>query len=299
MDRAQVARVPASSTELAVIPSSRHAARSARARAIASPGSPGAVSRLCCPVSVSPWSARSSSTAGALPASRSSAMRAPGRGSARTRATDGGQDLVAHGAGSARRWWGATRAARPRMWPGGPAWRRRRRVRAGGGRRLGRRSRGRRGGDGLSGLVDGCDGLGVSDGGWRGVAGVGAGRARSRCRRQLWRSRTGRVRGAGRSTGAGAGAAGGGAGGSLTGAGRTRRRRRGRVGVVRAAVTRQIGGHRIGLIAVAADRSPEVANALAERLGHLGEAFGTQHQQRDDEDEQQVGGLKDVSDHDP
>lgn len=46
-----------------------------------------------------------------------------------------------------------------------------------------------------------------------------------------------------------------------------------------------------------AERVPEVPQSSTEASPDLGETFRTEHQQCDQEDEQQVGWLKDVADH--
>src|SRR4051812_22053840 len=54
---------------------------------------------------------------------------------------------------------------------------------------------------------------------------------------------------------------------------------------------------RMGGLLLAAERRFEVAQAVAQRAAHFGQALGTQDQQRDYENEQEVCWLKDVSDH--
>ena len=51
------------------------------------------------------------------------------------------------------------------------------------------------------------------------------------------------------------------------------------------------------VIGVSAERGAEVPKPVAERLCHLGEPLGTEHEQRHHEHEQQVCWLKDVADH--
>ena len=53
----------------------------------------------------------------------------------------------------------------------------------------------------------------------------------------------------------------------------------------------------IVVVGLAVDRLAEVPESRAEGLAHLRQALRTQHQQRDQQDEQQMSGLKDVPDH--
>jgi hypothetical protein len=52
----------------------------------------------------------------------------------------------------------------------------------------------------------------------------------------------------------------------------------------------------VGLALIGAKRAAEVADSLAERAAGLWQSLGAEHEQRDNEDEKQVGGLKDVVD---
>ncbi len=53
------------------------------------------------------------------------------------------------------------------------------------------------------------------------------------------------------------------------------------------------------VVVFAADRRAEVAQAVPQRAGDLRQPLRTEHEERDNEDEQQVGGLQDVGDHLP
>ena len=53
----------------------------------------------------------------------------------------------------------------------------------------------------------------------------------------------------------------------------------------------------MGGLLLAAERRPEVAQALPERAPDLGQTLRAEHQQRDDKNEQKMCWLKDVSDH--
>jgi hypothetical protein len=48
---------------------------------------------------------------------------------------------------------------------------------------------------------------------------------------------------------------------------------------------------------LAADRAPEVAQPATERPSDFGQPLGAENQQRDHEDEHEVGWLKDVANH--
>ena len=54
---------------------------------------------------------------------------------------------------------------------------------------------------------------------------------------------------------------------------------------------------RVGGLLLAAERRPEVTQALPERAPDFGQTLRAEHKQRDDEDEQEVCWLKDVSYH--
>ena len=53
----------------------------------------------------------------------------------------------------------------------------------------------------------------------------------------------------------------------------------------------------MGGLLLAAERRPEVAQALPERAPNLGQTLRAEHQQRDHKNEQKMCWLKDVSDH--
>ena len=50
------------------------------------------------------------------------------------------------------------------------------------------------------------------------------------------------------------------------------------------------------LALLAGHRAPEVSDSRANRPPGLGQSLGTEHEQRDNEDQEQVRGLKDVVD---
>ena len=51
------------------------------------------------------------------------------------------------------------------------------------------------------------------------------------------------------------------------------------------------------MVILTADRVPEVAQSPSERATHFGKSLRTKDQQRDHEDEEQMGWLKDVANH--
>jgi len=55
----------------------------------------------------------------------------------------------------------------------------------------------------------------------------------------------------------------------------------------------------MSVVRLAADRGSKVAQPAPELPSDLRQSLGTEHQQSDDEDEQQMRGLKDVADHIP
>ena len=55
----------------------------------------------------------------------------------------------------------------------------------------------------------------------------------------------------------------------------------------------------MSVVRLAADRGSEIAQSAPELPPDLRQPLGTEHQQCDDEDEQEMRGLKDVADHMP
>jgi hypothetical protein len=48
---------------------------------------------------------------------------------------------------------------------------------------------------------------------------------------------------------------------------------------------------------IAIDRTPEVVDAATDRAPHLGQSLGPEHDQRDDENKEQMRRLENVTDH--